>query len=162
MDSGEESSPITCLQEQVAALAISHSSATYSCVGGKLPPIDVLIELLTEYLTSDALAIPPAKPVKAFWAKLSIDNTRVFYTKTEGYYLSLLDVEKCQSAKHQVPIAITKTVDENSEMQRVVTECDMLELVDAANALKVTINGSEFPLVLFLVLIGWDSRTNWT
>lgn len=143
------------LQQTAASLSIPYALPTYTCVGGYLPPVEVLMDLLTEYGSKSALSIHPSKPVDRLWVKLAIDNTRVFYTKTEGYYLSLLDVEKCQSTKHIMPIAITKTVDENSEMQRVVVNTNMLDLVTAVTNTRVALDG----VLLFVSFSG--ARLDW-
>jgi hypothetical protein len=63
-----------------------------------------------------------------------------------------LDVEKCQSPKYQTIIALTKIVDTNDEMRRVVVETDMHAIVKAVANFTVNVNGTPIPLVFLLVL----------
>jgi hypothetical protein len=63
-----------------------------------------------------------------------------------------LDVEKCQSSKHQTIIELTKTVDTNDKMRRVVVETDMHAIVKTVANFTVNINNTLISLVLLLVL----------
>jgi hypothetical protein len=149
------------IQSAATFLDFQHAIPMYSCTGAYLSPIPLLTDILTEYTTCGAIFPHPSKPTNVIWVKLAIDNTKVFYTKVEGYYLSLLDVVKCQSVKHQVILALSRTLEHNDEMQRVAAESNMQELVTAASNFTFFFNNVLHPLILFLTL-DWTCHRNWT
>ena len=140
------------LQVLAGSLEYLPARAMYSCKGAYLPPKEILQDMLTEYVESNAISLHPLKPTKCIWVRLAIDNTKVCGSKVEGYYLSILDVEKSQSSKHQTILALSQTIDTNDEMQRVVIETDMQSLVPEMGKFTLHIDDVPHSCKLFLTL----------
>jgi hypothetical protein len=140
------------VQKAATSLDLIPSSPLYTCVGAYLPPTLVLDDMLNEYIRKDAIFPSPCKPINRLWVKLAVDNTKVYNNKTEGFYLSLLDVEDCQSIKHQTVLTLARVKEDNTELERVVIETDLGELSDHVKRKRITIHQQVFQMDLFVIL----------
>lgn len=141
-------------QIQQAAKTLLHtpSIAMRHNQGAYVPVKKLLKDLLQEYIEADALYPHPNKPTSTISIKIVIDGTLMFKGKVEGFYLSLLDVAKLQSARHYQAVALSKSIEDNFALESVAHETNLLALPDACDRWTVNIRDTIYNLDYFITL----------